>query len=235
MPRRKALADDLRRFLSGEPIRARPVGAIERGWRWCRRKPVIAGLAAALLIAVAGGFFTSVVLWRKAVNNAIKATTNEAQALASLANEREARRQLQEQHGMLRQTLLNSIQSSSSVLFLSAEANPIRQTMLREAETYLSDLVRTSPEDSQLCVMLATVLTQLGTIYYSRHRDAECQAVFERAAALWEQLPAAEARKSENRAWRAITYTCLEQAYDRQGQGTWHSGASSVLSIYGRS
>ena len=50
------LAEELRRFLNGEPITARPVSRRERTWRWCRRNPLVAALsstAVLLLIAVA--------------------------------------------------------------------------------------------------------------------------------------------------------------------------------------
>src|SRR5262245_15694889 len=44
------LADDLRRFLHGEPIRARPIDAFERCWRWCRRWPARAALLGSSLL-----------------------------------------------------------------------------------------------------------------------------------------------------------------------------------------
>ena len=42
--------DELRRYLRGEPILARPIGRIQRGWRWCRRKPTLAALLVISLV-----------------------------------------------------------------------------------------------------------------------------------------------------------------------------------------
>ncbi len=50
-----ALGADLGRFLDGVPTVARPIGRMERLVRWCRREPMIAGLSAAVFLAVTVG------------------------------------------------------------------------------------------------------------------------------------------------------------------------------------
>ena len=53
------LADDLKRFVDGQPIKARPVGTTERMWMWCKRNPKIAIPSAAAtllgLVLMIGG------------------------------------------------------------------------------------------------------------------------------------------------------------------------------------
>src|SRR6266849_5076122 len=51
----QALAEDIERFLRNEPIRSRRSSQLEHAWRWCKRKPVVASLIAALTIVVAIG------------------------------------------------------------------------------------------------------------------------------------------------------------------------------------
>lgn len=51
----RELAEELGRVLAGEPIRSRPVGSLEKTWRWCRRHPrlaFLAGVLGALSLAV---------------------------------------------------------------------------------------------------------------------------------------------------------------------------------------
>jgi hypothetical protein len=44
------VADELKLFLEERPIKARPIGRVQRTWRWCRRSPVVAGLIALALL-----------------------------------------------------------------------------------------------------------------------------------------------------------------------------------------
>jgi tetratricopeptide (TPR) repeat protein len=58
----QALADDLHRFLGGQPVAARPAGPGERAWKWARRRPAWAALVGVVVVAAvttAGSFLWS--------------------------------------------------------------------------------------------------------------------------------------------------------------------------------
>ncbi len=60
------LADDLRRFLNHEPIRARRSGPAERLMMWARRRPAIAALVCLVALVSTVGFAVSGVAWGQA-------------------------------------------------------------------------------------------------------------------------------------------------------------------------
>jgi tetratricopeptide (TPR) repeat protein len=94
-PSALALAEDLRRYQAGEPIVARPVGRLERAWKWARRRPAVASLAALLIVAVAVGF--ALVTWKWQDESAARALAesneqiaNEQRDAATVARDKES-------------------------------------------------------------------------------------------------------------------------------------------------
>jgi WD40 repeat protein len=99
-----ALADDLRRWLEGHPIEARPVSSIERAAKYVLRHPTVSALVMAVVLAIVSG--AGVAGWfavqarasaeearqneRDANRNALEAQTNEKRARAA---QREADRE----------------------------------------------------------------------------------------------------------------------------------------------
>lgn len=58
------LADDLQRYLNGDPIEARPVGIFERLWRWGKANPIAASLLVAVTLGATVGFWHLSILSR---------------------------------------------------------------------------------------------------------------------------------------------------------------------------
>ncbi len=85
------VADDLRRFLVGEPIHARAVGNLRRCVKWARRRPTVAALWAAVLLIAVAGMAGVTWAWQRAETALSKADRSRQLLVVSHAAESQAR------------------------------------------------------------------------------------------------------------------------------------------------
>lgn len=127
------LADDLRRFLDGRPIVARPVGSVEKAWRWAKRNPSLAGLGTAvavLLIAVAT--VTSILSYRLSLQ---KRDAEHARDQEAIAKEKA----LQEQHKAEKARDSEAAARKLTIEQRELALNTVRDVLLRVDELMKND------------------------------------------------------------------------------------------------
>jgi tetratricopeptide (TPR) repeat protein len=203
------LADDLRRYLRGQAIQARPVGRLARAWRWARREPAVAGLTACLAAALLSGFGLVLHEWRRAEANAAEARTllgeaRQARARAEYhqaqaeASAREARTQrdkakrnaeaaaanFQAAHGAVNDFCL----SVNRALEQNPAYEPLRKKLLLSAQSYYRGFLQQRSDDPGLRMALANTHALLGRLASATGSRDEAFAEHQKALALYREL-----------------------------------------------
>jgi serine/threonine protein kinase/Tfp pilus assembly protein PilF len=192
------LADDLRRFRAGEPVRARPVGTGERVLVWCRRNPGVAGLLTALLLVFVAGSSGVLWQWQHARGNAAEAQRHAAEAqrnAAAFRRERDTARQERaraERHLRIVRNRVDRLNGLGNDLLHRPGLYRTGQAVLEEALAIYRDLLPEEGNDPRVRREAARLFGQVAGIHHSLDQAARAAEAWGCQASLLTSLLAEE-------------------------------------------
>jgi eukaryotic-like serine/threonine-protein kinase len=211
-PRRRyataaGLADDLGRFLRGEPIAARPTGPAGRGLKWARRRPsqaALAGLGLATAIGTLAGLLAHEARLRVEVDRANRAAEDARdQRARAFANYQEAREAIQQ---ILRQ--LDGPKYGGTAL-----GTELRMSQIETALTFYNRMLGAADSpDPVVRYDTAIALRQAAILQLDLGRHEPAERNLERSIAM---LDALAAERGEGAGWlreRTTTWVALGSA-----------------------
>jgi tetratricopeptide (TPR) repeat protein len=192
----KALADDLRRYRNGEPIHARPVRTAERLFGWCRRKPLAAGLVAALALVLVVGL--AGMLWQ---GRLLRQKHDEAeQSKANLKREQDVARQEKERADRNLGKLGESVDRLAKLgrdLWQQPRMHQAALSLLEEALDTYQDLLPEGSKDPRLRREAARMYGEVANVYHSVGRWGQAVEAYRRQVDLLASLQAEEQDNKE--------------------------------------
>jgi tetratricopeptide (TPR) repeat protein/tRNA A-37 threonylcarbamoyl transferase component Bud32 len=157
------LADDLDRWLEGRPITARHVGVPARAVMWCKRRPLVAGLAAALLITACLGATGILINWFE-----VRRQRDElARANIQIRSEWETSRQLNE-------FLVSDLLAWSSPFLAGRRDIPVSKLLDRSANLAASRFARYPKIEGSIRQALGNGYLALGILLKAEAELALC-------------------------------------------------------------
>src|SRR5262245_33009701 len=169
------VADDLQRYLNGEPILARPVGALGRWWRWTKRNRAVATLLAVLFLVLSAGLVVMSGLLVRAEREHKKAIAQEARARANLLKAVEAVDRMLTRVADERLAYLPQFEDE-------------RRRILEDAVTFYNEFLDREGNDPVLRRETARAYARLGLVFQSLGRATQAVESFDRAARMLGEL-----------------------------------------------
>ena len=137
-------ADDLKRFLTGVPVIARPLSRPQRLWRWCHRNPTIAAMGVALLVLLIAGTAVS-----------------SYYAVAASKRAREAEHHFQRARAAVDDYF---VRVSTNTLLNQPGMQPLQHELLRQALDYYEEFLKDRQADGELEDEYAATHYRIGLI-----------------------------------------------------------------------
>jgi tetratricopeptide (TPR) repeat protein len=205
------LATDLGRFLAGEPVQARPIGAGERLIKWARRNRAVAGLLTTVMIALVLGATVASLL---AVQANIARQQADANAQLILLE--------QQRTDAARQRIRQALDAMSSHVIddwlgKQQELLPEQKRFLQQALAWYEELAGDTAADSASRSGAAGAHYRVGMIRWGLGQHQEAKAANGRAIELYEQLAADFPDEPEYR-------NRLAWCHRQQGRLLWLTG-----------
>jgi tetratricopeptide (TPR) repeat protein/tRNA A-37 threonylcarbamoyl transferase component Bud32 len=162
------LADDLAALVEQRPVRARPCGPLKRALKWGRRRPLVAALAALLIVSTAMGLGAASWQWLRA----------ESHRQTAEGNFHLAHKAVKDFHELLFQR----------DAYDAPEFVPLRDEVLQTALPYYDQLLAQRTTSPEIRADIADVYYQLGHVALSSNNWEKALSFYRKAAGLRREL-----------------------------------------------